>query len=84
MTPPTLIPRPPSVPLGAPATATAWIGGYREAVCACTTRGCVRDLQARFIEKLVNMTYDESRDGQSFAEASRAAIRCYAALPESS
>jgi hypothetical protein len=63
-------------------TATIWIDNYRDAMCGCSTRSCARDLQAGFLQQLGGMVYDDERDGPSFSEASRAALRCYAALPE--
>jgi hypothetical protein len=71
-------------PPATPQTASRWIAGYRDAVCGCKTRNCVRELQGRFLNALSSMSYDDARDGQRYQEASHEAIRCYAALPDDS
>jgi hypothetical protein len=65
-------------------SATAWLGEYQAAVCSCRTRTCVRDLQGSFIEQLSSTEYDQARDGEALTMASRAAMKCYSALPENS
>ena len=81
---PRVIPVGPTAPPAPARTATKWIEDYRNAACACKTRSCVGDLQAGFLHTLDSTKYDEERDGQAYAQASRAAIRCYNALPEDS
>jgi hypothetical protein len=80
--PPTEIPVGDGRPRPSPQSGAAWATEFRDAVCACSTRACVRDLQAAFIRKLESVGYDEARDGEKYTEATRAAIRCYSALPE--
>jgi hypothetical protein len=82
--PPLVIPDDRGGPPAAKQTTTAWIGSFRDAVCACKTRACVRDLQAGFIHALGGTSYDPERDGAAYSEASHAAIRCYAQLPADS
>jgi hypothetical protein len=65
-------------------TSAQWITGYREAVCGCKTRSCVRELQGRFLSALGATSYVAERDEERYVAASRAAIACYAALPEDS
>lgn len=65
-------------------SATAWLGDYQAAVCSCRTRTCVRDLQGSFIEQLSSTEYDQARDGEALTLASRAAMKCFSALPENS
>jgi hypothetical protein len=65
-------------------TASGWIASYREAVCGCATRACVRALQPRFVQAIGGTDYDEERDGAAYAAASREAIKCYASLPADS
>jgi hypothetical protein len=75
---------PTELPPSPPQTATSWITSFREAVCGCRTRECVRGLQTRFVHAVGTTDYDQERDGAMYSEASRAAIKCYAALPENS
>jgi hypothetical protein len=63
---------------------TALVGDYQAAVCACRTRTCVRALQGSFIQQLGSAEFDQTRDGDAFAEASHTTRKCYLALPESS
>jgi hypothetical protein len=62
--------------------ASKWIADYQDAVCACKTRTCVRDLQPRFMTTRVD--YDEDRDNDVYTDGAREALRCYFALPEGS
>jgi len=71
-------------PAPPPQLASAWAIGYRDAVCACSTRTCVGDLQGRFVQQLGAMVQGDERDDQRYTEATRAAIKCYNALPEGS
>jgi hypothetical protein len=82
--PPLTIPDDRGGPPASAQTATAWIGTFKDAVCTCKTRACVRDLQAGFLHTLGTMSYDEERDGAAYADSSRAAIRCYTELPADS
>jgi hypothetical protein len=65
-------------------TSAQWITGYRDAVCDCKTRSCVRELQGRFLNALGGTNYVAERDEERYVAASREAIACYAALPEDS
>jgi len=71
-------------PAPSPQQASAWAINYRDAVCACHTRACVRDLQGAFVRQLDAMTPGDQNDVQKFSEATHAAIKCYNALPEGS
>jgi hypothetical protein len=72
---------PPPAP---PQTSAQWITGYRDAVCGCKTRSCVRELQGRFVSALGATGYVAERDEERYVAASHEAIACYAALPEDS
>ena len=61
----------------------AFMNEYRAAVCACSSRACVRGLQSSFMRRLGSVQYNPQRDGGSYAAASREATACYARLPES-
>jgi len=67
-----------------PQSGAGWATEFRDAVCACSTRTCVSDLQAAFIRKLDTVRYDDARDATAYSEAARAAVRCFTALPEQS
>jgi hypothetical protein len=71
-------------PAPSPKQASAWAIDYRDAVCACHTRSCVRDLQGAFVRQLGAMAPGDENDVQKYSEATHAAIKCYYALPEGS
>jgi hypothetical protein len=75
---------PGSGPPAPPQTASGWVTSYREAVCGCATRECVRALQTRFVRAIGSTNWDEERDGAAYAQASREAIKCYSRLPADS
>ena len=80
--PPTVIPVGDSRPPALRRSGASWALEYRDAICACSTRTCVRDLQGAFIHRLEAVDYDDERDGRQYSQATRAAVRCYTALPE--
>jgi hypothetical protein len=71
-------------PPAARPTMTRWSADYAQSVCACKSRSCVRDLQARFMRALGGIDFDRRRDEQAYVEAAHTAIGCYRALPEDS
>jgi hypothetical protein len=71
-------------PTPSPQLASAWAIDYRDAVCACHTRRCVGDLQGGFVRKLGAIVQGDESDDTKYTEATRAALRCYFALPEGS
>jgi hypothetical protein len=71
-------------PAPAPQLAAAWATDYRDAVCACHTRTCVGDVQGAFVRRLNTMVQGDEDDVLKYTEATRAALKCYFALPEGS
>jgi hypothetical protein len=78
------LPRGDGTPLPPAQTGTSWATSFRDEVCACRTRTCVRELGSRFVRAVGTTDYNEERDGETYREASRAAIKCLAALPTNS
>jgi hypothetical protein len=56
---------------------------YRNAVCACQTRNCVRDLQAGFVARLSSIDRKQPST-DAVREASRQRRACIERLPEAS
>ena len=71
-------------PAPSPEPSSAWASDYRDAICACHTRSCVRDLQGAFIRRIGAMVHGDETDDERYSAAMRAAITCYSALPEGS
>ncbi|HVZ70769.1 MAG TPA: hypothetical protein VHJ20_00205 [Polyangia bacterium] len=57
-------------------TGSAYMREYRQAVCACSSRSCVSDLQPRFLRELASVQYDEQRDGASYTVDAHEAAAC--------
>jgi len=71
-------------PKGPATTIGALFAEYRDAVCACATRACVRGLQDPFIRRLHTVSYNAARDDGPKGDAHREARRCIDRLPEGS
>jgi hypothetical protein len=62
-------------------TSAEWATAYADAACACPTQSCLGDLQIEFAHALGCVSYDESRDGETYTRESQRAVLCYAEAP---